>query len=261
MNTTSTKLNSSFNPIAEVKKASRNSEANLLYLLDVIIHFMMAQECLDLIKRDKTYLRFRLKKLTSELSNEIEPILKRDYSIVFKNGEETTLNIISEFEILVRYIALNKVPPKESLQDMVKAYNLKCKAVGSITKKVIKSDDREANELSKKETDFLHLLDYIVNLLFLYKYLGMLTESQYNCTLLKKKINLIIEEVRPILKRDFNTVFKVGDGSDLIYNYKDFIGFLGSTKIDQKIVVAQLVESWNINPEAMKGITQKTLKQ
>jgi len=236
------------------------SEANLLYLLDVIIHFMMAQESLDNIKNDKTYFRFKLKKLTNELSADIEPILERDYSLVFKNGQETTLNIISEFEILVRYVALNKVPPKETLQNMVKAYNEKCKFIGSIAKKVIKSDERKVKPLTKRENDFLHLLDYTVNLVFLHKYLGMLTESQYNCLVLKSKINSILEEIKPILKKDFSAVFKEGENTDLIQFYKDWINFLGDTKIDQKIVVAQLVESWNINPKALEGAVNKTLK-
>lgn len=250
-----------FNPVSDIRKAERHNPDNLLYLLDTIIHFMMAQESFDILQKSERYYRQELKKLTRSLADDINPIVSKDYTTVYRNGDVQTQNIISEFEILVRYLAIGSVPEKEKTQDLVKAYNQNKKLVGSIAKRVVRSDSRELKTISKEEMEYLSILDYTVNLVFIEKYLNKLKECHYNKTLLLLKIAKILFVLGPILKRDYHIVFKTTPPFNLIDFYRDWMDFLGSTKVDQKIVISQLIEAWNVDKKAVEGTINITLKK
>lgn len=264
MNTTLIKSNkplfkTNFQPVKEIRKAMRHNEGNLLYILDAIIHFMMVQESYENLKEGKKYLSKSVKMQAKRLFEDIEPIVKRDYEIVFFNGQETTLNIIAEFEILTRYIAIMKVPEKQMMQDMVTAFNNNTKLIGSISRKIVKSDNREKKELTPEQQEYLHLLDYAVNLVFLNKYLDVVKESHYNKLVFQQKINSLLKALKPLVMKDKGLVFTTIEETDLIEFYSNWISFLGKTKIDQKIVVSQLIESWNIDSKSFEGAVKKVL--
>lgn len=244
-----------FNPVAEINNSVKFGSDNLLILLDAILHFMITQEMYANVSLDKKYLKFEFKKAAKEFDNYLNPIVSKDYGQVYKNGSETTLDLISEFEIFIRYIAICKVPEKKELQDLMKLYNKDAKLVASICKKILKKyDSRDIPNPSEEAKAFLNLLDYVVNLVFLENYVSKLKETHYNCTLIKNHINKILNLAKPILKKDFELVFKKEDSVDLIEYYRDYVSFLGDTKIDQKIVVSQLTEAYNINKKAILGI-------
>jgi hypothetical protein len=55
---------------------------------------------------------------------------------VHSNGEDTTNKIIIDFEIFVRYIGLTKLPSKEEIQNLSKAYNENPKLIGKYIEKL-----------------------------------------------------------------------------------------------------------------------------
>jgi Ca2+-binding EF-hand superfamily protein len=63
---------------------------------------------------------------------------------------------------------LTKLPSKEEIQNLSKAYNENPKLIGSISKKVIVTTMKEINQevLTKEQNNLLRLLDYAVNLVF-----------------------------------------------------------------------------------------------
>lgn len=244
--------------------ALTHKESNLLFLLDTIIHFMMMQKKYDAISNKKDpapFYKQNFKLKSNQLLTELEPFINRDYGLVFKNGEETTNNIIIELEMFVRYIAIGKVPTFEEIQYLSKAYNQDEKLIGSISKKIIKKKDFEiVKPLGKKETDLLNLLDYSVNLVFIEKYLSKVIGTDYNTNKILGLISAILKEANVIIEANYKAVFKVKPKSDVIQFYRDFGEFMGEVKIYEKIAIAQLIEAWNRDEKSINGAVNKTLK-
>lgn len=239
-------------------------EQNLLFLLDTIIHFMMAQESFDefenkVDKEPASFFRSSFKMRSTQLYKDLEPIISSDYAKVYSNGSEETQNIILEYEIFIRYIALAKIPQNAELQQISKAYNENPKLIGSISKKVVKSSNKKSNSISKKEKEFLHLLDYTVNLVFLESYMDKLVGTKYPTVMLRQRIASVLREIGPIIKQNFHLVFHNEGPRDLIAFYREFIEFMGDIKIYEKIGIAQLIEAWNIDKKSFTGAINKVL--
>jgi hypothetical protein len=201
-------------------------ESNLLFLLDTIIHFMMMQEKFDAISNKKSpapYFKQNFKLKTNQLMTELEPIINRDYGLVFKNGEQTTNDIIVELEMFVRYIAIGKMPTFAEMQGLSKAYNENEKLIGSISKKTIKKREfKIESPLGKKEIDLLHLLDFSVNLVFIEKFLLKVKGTDYDTNKILGLISAILKEANTIIETNHQAVFKVKQKSNVIAFYRDF---------------------------------------
>ena len=243
-------------------------EENRLFVLDTIIHCMMVRESFDYIENDNPkkvafYFKGNFKTKTKELKKILEPIITRDYALVHANGEDTTNKIITDFEIFVRYIGLTRLPSKEEIQNLSKAYNQNPKLLGSISKKVIVGtfkNDKPSEVLSKEQNNLLRLLDYAVNLVFLEKYLFKIEETNYDIYKITTLIKSILKEVKGIINKNYQLLSKEPPKADMIEFYRDFVEFLGDIKIYEKIAIAQLIESWNNDQKAMQGAVNKTLK-
>ena len=243
-------------------------QENLLFVLDTIIHFMMVRESFDYIDNDnlkKTafYFKGNFKTKSKELRKILDPIVKRDYALVYANGEDTTNKLIVDFEIFVRYIGLTKLPSKEEVQNLSKAYNQNPKLIGSISKKVIVNtlkDTKPSEVLSKEQNNLLRLLDYAVNLVFLEKYLFKIEETDYDIYKITTLIKSILKEIKGIINKNYHLLSKEPPKEDMIEFYRDFADFLGNVKIYEKIAIAQLIESWNNDQKSIRGAVNKTLQ-
>ncbi|QRE03525.1 hypothetical protein [Flavobacterium psychrophilum] len=114
---------------------------NLITLLETVILMQMLLENLESLQGTH-YNKQRLKQQIKSLINEIAPLAERDYNIVFKNGENDTKNIISEYEKLVSFISLQQLPQKVVLSQMVEAFNCEPKTVEANIHRILKKYSR-----------------------------------------------------------------------------------------------------------------------
>lgn len=242
---------------------AQQTESNLFCLLDTIIHFMMSQEKFDTLAgrtmHNKIKTKYCLPSMES-LSEALEPLITKDYNTVFKNDQNETLKLISTFEIYVRYIAIAKLPDNTTIQKLLNAYGKDTKLVGSICKKVFKHSDSKSPEPSQEQIDYLNLLDYCVNLVFIERNLAKLIIDHYDTVLLRKRINRVLSELKPHLANNIGLVFKESlNNTDLIEEYRKHVKFTGDIRVDNKIVLSQLIEAWNINSKSLEGVANKVL--
>jgi len=114
-------------------------EEDLLTLLETIILMQMLIENLETLQNSH-YNKMRLKVKLKDMIKEVEPLVKRDYGIVFSNGEAHTQEIIKEYEKLVSFISLQKLPSKVALSQFVEAFNKSPKQMEGIVHKILKSN-------------------------------------------------------------------------------------------------------------------------
>lgn len=112
------------------------SPENLIILLDTIITMQLLVENLEQLQGTH-YNRMRLKQQIKALLKECAPLVERDYNLVFGNGESETQNIMFEFEKLIRYISLQKLPQKVVLSQMVECFNLDKKTMEATMHRII----------------------------------------------------------------------------------------------------------------------------
>ena len=109
---------------------------NLINLLETVICLQMTLESLETLQGTH-YNKQRLKQVLKATIREIEPLVNRDYGIVFANGESETQNIIFEYEKLVKYIAVNNLPKKVILAQFIEAWDLDKKSVEGLVHRII----------------------------------------------------------------------------------------------------------------------------
>ena len=116
---------------------SVNSPNNLITLLESVILMQMLLENLEQLQGTH-YNRQQLKQQIKATIRLIEPLAVRDYGIVFNNGEKDTQDIIFEYEKLVSYISLQRLPQKVVLSQMVEAWNMEPKTIEATIHRIIK---------------------------------------------------------------------------------------------------------------------------
>lgn len=114
---------------------------NLLTLLESVILMQMLVENLEQLQRsdyNKQLVKQQLKKTISIIA----PIVERDYKIVFNNGQDDVQSIIREYEKLVSFISLQKLPQKVVLSQMVEAFNHDPHTIEATTHRIIKKHNK-----------------------------------------------------------------------------------------------------------------------
>lgn len=117
------------------------SNNNLIVLLESIILMQMLLENLEDLQ-DGHYNRQQLKQQIKATIKLIEPLVNRDYGIVFNNGAEDTLSIIFEYEKLVKFISLQQLPQKVALSQIVEAWNHEPKTIEATVHRIIKKHNK-----------------------------------------------------------------------------------------------------------------------
>jgi hypothetical protein len=120
----------------------KTKEDNLLDLLDIIILMMMLVEKIEDFQINNHYNKMQIKSVLKKALQTITPLAERDYSIVFQNGENETLQIISEYENLVAQIRDFNVPQKVILTQMIQAFNLDKETIEATTHRIIKKHSK-----------------------------------------------------------------------------------------------------------------------
>jgi len=120
----------------------KTKEDNLLDLLDIIILMMMLVEKIEDFKINNHYNKMQIKSVLKKALQTITPLAERDYSIVFNNGENETLQIISEYENLIAQIRDFNVPQKVILTQMIQAFNLDKDTIEATTHRIIKKHSK-----------------------------------------------------------------------------------------------------------------------
>ena len=116
---------------------SEKSPNNLLTLLETIILMQMLLENLETLEGTH-YNRQQMKQQIKAMIKLVAPLAERDYNIVFNNGEQDTQSIIMEYEKLISYISLQKLPQKVALSQMVEAFNYDSKQIEATCHRIIK---------------------------------------------------------------------------------------------------------------------------
>lgn len=112
---------------------------NLLVLLETVILLQMTLESLEVLQGTH-YNKMRLKQQISGLVKEITPLAERDYNKVFNNGEADTIQILNEYDKLVKFISLQKLPSKVALSQIVEAWNFEPKTIEATVHRIIKKN-------------------------------------------------------------------------------------------------------------------------
>jgi hypothetical protein len=118
-----------------------HQEENLLTLLETIILLQMLAENLETLQGGH-YDKQRLKQQIKAMIKVISPLIERDYNIVFNNGEQETQEIIREYEKLVSFISLQKLPSKVALSQIVEGWNLEPKTIEATVHRIIKKHNK-----------------------------------------------------------------------------------------------------------------------
>jgi hypothetical protein len=121
---------------------AKTKEDNLLDLLDIIILMMMLVEKIEDFQINNHYNKMQIKLVLKKALQTITPLAERDYSIVFNNGENETLQIISEYENLVAQIRDFNVPQKVILTQMIQAFNLDKDTIEGTTHRILKKNGK-----------------------------------------------------------------------------------------------------------------------
>lgn len=256
-----------FNPVNDIHKAMKYSNGNFNHIWNTIAHYSLVMDNFHFIK-DTGYFRQSLKKSMLNLNEYFIPIVGRDKIIMetpkegFEKYEMDSEVIMSEEELFTRFIAMLQVPDKGTLNDLATAWNENPKLVSSICRKCLKKpqNQSEGSLYTTKQLQFLRLLDYTVNLIFLREFSDNIKVHTYDKTKMKSFINQVLAELRPILKRDFRLIFKSEDEVDLISQYEIIVSFVKETRVEQRTAISQLVDAWNADRKAMEGVLNKILK-
>lgn len=118
-----------------------NTPNNLLTLLESVILMQMLLENLEQLQGTH-YDRQQIKQQVKKTIALISPLAERDYNIVFRNGQEDVQSIISEYEKLVSFISLQKLPQKVVLSQMVEAFNYDPHTIEATTHRIIKKHSK-----------------------------------------------------------------------------------------------------------------------
>lgn len=117
-------------------------EEDLLQLLDIILQMMLLTETIEDFKIKNIYNRQLIKNVLNKTLSVIVPIVERDYTLVFKAGEEDSHKIISAYEKLIHFIRDFNVPQKEKLIEMIEAYNFDKNIMEATTHRIIKKHSK-----------------------------------------------------------------------------------------------------------------------
>ena len=120
----------------------KTKEDNLLDLLDIIILMMMLVEKIEDFQINNHYNKMQIKSVLKKALQTITPLAERDYAIVFNNGENETLQIISEYEKLIAQIRDFNLPQKVILTQMIQAFNLDKDTIEATTHRIIKKHSK-----------------------------------------------------------------------------------------------------------------------
>ena len=113
-------------------------EKDILDLLEIIILMMMLVEKIEGFQLENHYNKMQIKHVLKKTLQTITPLAERDYEIVFNNGSEETLQIITEYENLVAQIRDFNVPQKVILTQMIQAFNLEKDTIEATTHRILK---------------------------------------------------------------------------------------------------------------------------
>lgn len=113
------------------------SQNNLITLLESVILMQMLLENLETLQGTH-YNRQQIKQQLKSTIKLIAPLAERDYNIVFNNGEVETQSIIFEYEKLVSFISLQKLPQKVILSQLIEAFNHDKKTIESTVHRILK---------------------------------------------------------------------------------------------------------------------------
>lgn len=117
---------------------NEQKEKDLLDLLDIIILMFMLVEKIEGFQLENHYNKMQIKHVLKKTLQTITPLAERDYEIVFNNGSEETLQIITEYENLVAQIRDFNVPQKVILTQMIQAFNLEKDTIEATTHRILK---------------------------------------------------------------------------------------------------------------------------
>lgn len=115
-------------------------EKDLITLLESIILMQMLVENLEELQLTH-YNQKDIKAGIKTILKKISPLAERDYAIVFKNGEHDTQSIIMEYEKLISFISLQKLPQKVALSQIVEAWNYEPKTIEATCHRIIKKNN------------------------------------------------------------------------------------------------------------------------
>ncbi len=113
------------------------SQNNLITLLESVILMQMLLENLETLQGTH-YNKQQIKQQIKATIKLIAPLAERDYNIVFANGEKDTQSIIFEYEKLVSFISLQKLPQKVALSQIVESWNYEPKTIEATVHRIIK---------------------------------------------------------------------------------------------------------------------------
>jgi hypothetical protein len=122
--------------------SKEQKEKDLLDLLDIIIHMFMLVEKIEGFQLENHYNKMQIKSVLNKALQVITPLAERDYQIVFRNGENETLQIISEYENLIAQIRDFNVPQKVILTQMIQAFNLERGVIEATTHRILKKHSK-----------------------------------------------------------------------------------------------------------------------
>jgi hypothetical protein len=118
------------------------TEDDLLQLLDIILQMMLLTETVEDFRIKNLYNRKVIKNVLNKALDVIVPIVEKDYTLVFKAGEEDSQKIISKYEKLIHFIRDFNVPQKEKLIEMIEAYNFDKKGMDATIHRIIKKQNK-----------------------------------------------------------------------------------------------------------------------
>ncbi len=113
-------------------------DSQLLKALEVIVNSQLLVENLEDLKGITMYNKQKVKQLTNQLIKELAKICESDYNSVFGIDEKLTLNIMYEYDKLIKMIAVHNIPENIELSQMSEAYRLDRKTTESTAHRIIK---------------------------------------------------------------------------------------------------------------------------
>lgn len=119
---------------------NQQSEEMFLVLEIIIISQIYLEKLEDL--QLTMYNKQKIKNLMKQLIPNLEEVANRDYNKIFNQNEDFTLNIMYEYDKMVKLIARRNVPQNVELSQILDSYDLDRKTMEATAHRIIKKHSK-----------------------------------------------------------------------------------------------------------------------
>jgi hypothetical protein len=116
-------------------------EEDLYLALEIIVNSQIFLEKLESLQLTM-YNKQKIKSLVKQLIPCLEEVANRDYNKIFEQNQDFTLNVVYEYDSLIKRIARRNFPQNIELSQILASYDLDRKTMEATAHRIIKKHSK-----------------------------------------------------------------------------------------------------------------------